>query len=50
MKGNLLLLCLCIFMLAVTLISCSEPDSNNKPAKYPNSVYGEAKFGEDKFN
>ena len=50
MKKNWLLLCLCIFMLAVTLISCGEPDSNNKPVKYPDSVYGDAKFGEDKFN
>ena len=48
MKRYLMLLC--VLMFALTFISCGEYASDEKPVRYPDSVYGKAKFGYDKFN
>jgi hypothetical protein len=47
MKRYLLLPCLCLLVLTITLISCGEVPSDQKPIKYPDSIYGQnkAEFG-----
>lgn len=50
MKGRLLLLGVCLCALTAALISCGEYASDDRPAKYPDSVYGKAEYGKDKYN
>ena len=50
MKRSFVLFCVCALILVATFTSCGEYQSYEKPVQYPDSVFGKAKYGSDKFN